>query len=182
MGGEAHVDERFPLSGVLHVVSAARGEGVQYRGCMTKPRGRQQTERGLKDLTQHPEPEGWPARRRKAIETSGLVETTDSQLIWWTPDEWEYLVCERRGHSAANNELLDFAVVLQQRLSDEDKGWADVARVDTCHDCVHVHRYDREGKDSWDENRVPTDCRDNLDRAITWARGYIWDIVQAVFG
>lgn len=78
--------------------------------------------------------------------------------------------------------LTSFAVMLQVRSEGTDEGWMDVERVDCAHGEVHVDLYRQNGAKEKSRDLVPLECRSNLDKALTWAMDYIWDIERRTIG
>jgi hypothetical protein len=95
---------------------------------------------------------------------------------------YEMQVVVRSVRSQQNGQLVDFAACLQARLRDVDEGWADVERVDCAHGYVHVDRFDADGTPTKDATIVPAECKTDLDLAIVWATGYIWDLQSRMTG
>lgn len=95
---------------------------------------------------------------------------------------YDLQVVSRTVRADQGGRLVDFAVCLQARAADADEGWAEVERVDCAHGFVHVDRLDADGRAIKDKDLVPGDCRTDLDRAMTWAHRYIWDIQARMTG
>jgi hypothetical protein len=57
--------------------------------------------------------------------------------------------------------LVDFAII-QQVLYRGD--WAEVMRVDCCHEMVHVHRFTRRDAEGRREDLLPVTCQEDVDQ------------------
>ncbi len=131
------------------------------------------------DLTQPPPPPGWV----KHWEAS-KPEWDDEQTvpIPLPGSGQEAQVVQRIRRHPQSGRLVDFAVSVQIRDAGTDDGWCDVERVDCKHGYVHVDQGDTCGGSRKDESCIPPGVGDDLDKALTWALGYVWDIDDRLKG
>jgi hypothetical protein len=103
---------------------------------MTKAKGRQRREKGVKEISGAPEAKESP----EEPDEEGDEEGIRSDYPIYLSDEDRAFV--RMVHGS-RNQLLDFAIVQQVNVDGE---WHDVVRYDCNHGTVHVHLFRRGGK------------------------------------
>jgi hypothetical protein len=103
---------------------------------MTKAKGRQRREKGVKEISGAPEAKEPP----EEPDEEGDEEGIRSDYPIYLSDEDRAVI--RMVHGS-RNQLLDFAIVQQVNV---DGGWHDVVRYDCNHGTVHVHLFKRGGK------------------------------------
>jgi hypothetical protein len=126
------------------------------------------------DMSLDPPPPQWAAARQL---DDGV---TDEEVfpVWRAEGEQEVQIVQRVVRDPGTNRIRDFAVMIQVWDPDTDDAWCDLERIDCAHDMVHIDRVLSNGEVVKDVTSVPTDCRDNLDRAYDWALTYIWSIEE----
>jgi hypothetical protein len=136
-------------------------------------------EKQVVDLSIQPAPDPPPI-----VIPAGLTTEDEAVLPAWSCIEgWEAQVVQRTVRSVQTGQLTDFAVSLQTRPEGSDEGWSDVERVDCAHGSgVHVDQYKADGTKKKVHEVVPDDCRKSLDKALTWALDYIWDVERRTTG
>lgn len=127
---------------------------------MAKASGRTRQERGLVDKTVHPDPDVWSFDPDEAEEYEDVIAVApDAKII--------------QRYNYVRGKIVEFALIQQQRHEGE---WCDVAKVDTDHSEVHLHRYDVQGNQF--DRRVlrPIKCQADVDEGLVVADQVIFDL------
>lgn len=129
---------------------------------MSKSKGRVRNERGLVDMTVAPE------------ETPPLVMPSPDDC-----DEHEYDIYEAADSVHIHvrfvthlGQPVEFAFT--QRVRDGIR-WADVIRIDTCHDEVHVHRFGQSGTEFARTTLWPIEAQADVARGMDEAERLVVD-------
>lgn len=131
------------------------------------------------DMTQHPPLPAWVNQRQ-----ASRPEWDDTYVVPYpVPGSGkEVQIVQRTRRQPETGQLVDFAVTIQFREDGTDEGWCDIARVDCEHGYVHVDRMESSGASVKDRDCIPSGVGDDLDKALSWALDYIWDVDERLKG
>lgn len=137
---------------------------------------KQKRDAHIADLTQLPDAPEWV--QHQAASDTAWDDTTATHVAGYQLD---VQVVQRLRRHPQSSRLVDFCVSIQVREPD-DEAWCDIERVDCQHGFVHVDRQAPGGTSTKDPDCVPASARENLDKALTWALDYVWDLEERLKG